>query len=80
MTIVEFRFEAAEDDSVDSQYLLFVNNVDSRIRIQDSRSYRGGWGLNRYHGEGHNLSSENLGRFSSLKAAKAQALSLVVAD
>jgi hypothetical protein len=72
MTGKLFRYEPAEDDSIDDQYVLVSN---TNITIQDARSYGGDWSVNEWV-DGTDPYSLSHGSFKTLKAAQAAALAI----
>lgn len=77
--IYTFVFEAAEDDSVDSQHNLVIDGVQSDIYIQDGRSYGAGYNVSELQRDQHGtIDGTKLHNFGvrSLKAAKAAAIAV----
>jgi hypothetical protein len=72
-TAIEWRFVAAEDCSVDSEYRLFVNGADVGISVQDATSYGGGYAVGREEGAGDDFGIRHFGAYRTLKMAKAVA-------
>ena len=68
-----FRYEPAEDESVDPQYVLISN---PNITIQDATAYGLGWCVNEWIEEPDPCSKPH-GIFKTLEAAKAAALAVV---
>lgn len=72
MTAAKFRYEPAEDESVDAQFVLISN---PNVTIQDARAYGCGWCVNEWI-ETPNQGSLDHGSFRSFAAAKAKAISV----
>lgn len=73
--MVKWKYEPAEDDSVDPQWVLLTDDgKDTHIAIQDCRSYGGGYAVNEYNGEGESFSMLDVGTAGSLRAAQKIAL------
>lgn len=67
-----FRYEPAEDESVDAQYVLIAN---PNITIQDARSYGGVWCVNEWV-DGVDPCSIIHGQFATLAGAERKALAI----
>lgn len=67
---IQWKFCEAEDCSVDSEYRLLVNDADVGISVQVC-TFGGGYGVNRYAGEGDEFCVYHHGQYQTLKMAKA---------
>lgn len=67
-----FTYKPAEDESVDSEYVLDTN---PNVTIQDARTYGGGWCVNEWLPDEEAMLDH--GSFRTLDAAKTAALAVI---
>lgn len=76
MTKLTWKFNSADDESVDPDYALLADGKETEISVQDASAYRGGYSVNEMTGTGYDTRITVYPEHQTLKAAKAEAEAL----
>ena len=74
------KYIPAADSTVDAEWTILQDGIETDVAIQDCRAYGGGYAVNRYGGEGDALFAEYIGTAKTLLAATAIAAAAIRAS